>query len=78
MPDETTEETKLKTFTVAIPITGVIYVTVEAENKADAIDKAWESEDLKLKNCEEWHAHDYIVRGNVFSGTLNEINATED
>ncbi len=65
----------MKTYNVAVPFTGVAYVTVEAENKKDAINKALMSEDLDFKNCEELEYHRQIVQGNVFHGCLNEAEA---
>lgn len=65
----------MKTWSVAVPITGIIYVTVEAKNEKAAIEAALQSEDLTLDNCESWNAHEQIVRGNVFSGELNIAEA---
>jgi hypothetical protein len=68
----------VKTWNVAVPLSGVIYVTVEAENEKDAIEKALQSDDLKLDNVEEWNASRYLVQGNVFYGVLSEANAEEE
>lgn len=65
-------------FDVAVPITGVIYVTVEAENEEEAIEKALESEELTLENIETWEAHRHIVQGNVFYGEQNEIEVVDE
>lgn len=73
--DSGEEVTGLKTWNVAVPITGVVYVTVEAADEESAIeaalDKAGDNE------IEEWEAHRRIVGGNVFYGTLNEAEAEE-
>lgn len=67
-----------KTFSVAVPITGIIYVTVEAADKDEAVEKALSSDELTLNNCEEWSAHEQIVKGNVFYGDLNRATAKEE
>ena len=71
-----------KTYVVSVPITGVIYVEVEAENEDEAINLAMESEDLTLKAVEEWEPHRRVVKGNVFCGlareaTLKKLNEVE-
>lgn len=67
----------MKTYTVAVPMTGVIYVNVEADTDAEAIEKALQSEDLKLDNVEEWEYHKKVVQGNVFHGVQREIEVLE-
>lgn len=78
MSDET--ETEKKRFTVALPITGVIYVEVEAKDEDDAINAAL-MEDLvdgeKWPEPEEWQVHRQIVEGNIFHGGMNEAYAEE-
>lgn len=69
---------KKKTFTVAVPITGIIRVTVEAADEDAALEQAMSSDELKLDNCEEWSAHEQIVKGNVFYGDLNRAYAKEE
>lgn len=66
---------KLKEYDVCVPITGIIWVTVEAENEDDAIEKAMESDELSRDNIEEWETHEIIVRGNVFYGHTNQAHA---
>ena len=66
-----------KEFEVCIPITGVIWVTVEAENEKDAIKAAFESEELTLDHVEEWEAHEAICTGNVLHASQNEAYAVE-
>lgn len=66
---------KLRTYSVAIPITGVVYTEVDAENKEDAIRKALESEDVSLDNVEDWSSHKHVVQGNVFYGKLAQAEA---
>ena len=68
----------MKTYTIAVPITGVIYVDVKANSEEDALEAALESEDLSLDKCEEWEAHEHIVRGNVFYGHQNKIEVVAE
>lgn len=65
-----------KEFDVCLPITGVVYVTVEAEDKESAITAALNS-DLSLDDIEEWEAHRHITQGNVFYGNQNSASAEE-
>jgi len=67
----------LRDFDVCIPITGTIWVTVEAENEEDAIEKAFMSDDLTLQNIEEWECHKEICSGNVLHASQNEAYAEE-
>lgn len=46
-----------KEYEVCMPITGIIWVTVEAESEEEAIEAAFESDQLTLDNVEEWEAH---------------------
>lgn len=64
-------------YTVAVPITGVIYVEVEADDEAGAKVAALESDGLTLDNVEEWNTHRQVVQGNVFYGTQNAVEITE-
>lgn len=66
-----------KTYVVSVPITGIIYVEVEAENEDEAIDLAMKSEDLSLDSVEEWEPHRYVVKGNAFYGKAREATAEE-
>lgn len=65
-----------KTYSVAVPISGVIHVEVEADSKEEAIDKALESEQLTLENIDEWTPHRHLVQGNVCYATQRQANAT--
>ncbi len=59
-------------YIVSIPITGVVHVEVDADDKQSAIDLAFEnmgdSEDI------EWEGHEIVCDGNVFHGAHNELN----
>lgn len=63
-----------KTWSVELPISGKLILEVEANTKAEAIDKALEG-DYSENDIEEWSAEKYLVRGNVFYGVLSEANA---
>lgn len=67
----------MKEYEVLVPITGYIIVNVNAENKEDAVNKAFESDELTLDNIEQWDSHECVVKGNVFYGTVNEIEVNE-
>lgn len=60
-----------KRYTVKIPIVAVCYVEVDAENEKEAMDKAFESEDLNLENVEEWDPYRIIVEGNFLHTSNN-------
>lgn len=68
-------EGKLATYLVAIPVTGVAYVEVEATSEKEAIDKAFEGEGDDEPQLEEWEMHHEICAGNTFHGSLNETYA---
>ena len=62
------------TYSVAIPITGVVCVEVESDielSEKDAIEQAMEK-DVTSDDIEEWELHHIVVRGNVFYGMQNE------
>lgn len=64
----------MKTYGVTLPVTGILYVEVEAENENDAIDKAMEA-DVTIDDIQEWESHRQIVQGNVFHGHTNNADA---
>ena len=64
-----------KNYDVALPITGVIVVTVEADSEEDAIEKALGSDQLETENIESWEAHEIICQGNVLYAEQNEAEA---
>ena len=73
-----------KEYEVLIPLTGYVSVIVEAESSEEAKDKAFVEDfyiDLKSESnnvqLQEFETHEHIVRGNVFYGTLNEIEVEE-
>ena len=74
----------MKTYSVQIPVTGSIIVTVEAENAKAAEDAAWELADFQVVPerpdvCEagEFETHRHVTRGNVCSAVCNDINVEE-
>lgn len=79
----------MKRFAVRMPCTMSLYMEVEAETKEDAKEAAYAlnfgvvtkaadeaAEDAELY-IEEFEMHDYVTRGNVFYGVLNEIDIEE-
>ena len=68
----------MKRYTVKVPIVAVCYVDVEAENEKDAMDKAFESEDLKLENVEEWEPLEHITQGNVIYTYHNDAEIVNE
>ena len=68
----------MKRYTVAVPITGVIYVEVNAESEKEALTAALDSDGLTRDNIEEWEAHDYVTRGNVCSAVQNSIEVVSE
>lgn len=63
------------TWEVRVPIAGYAVVSVTADSEADAEKKALEV--VTLEHIEEWEGLRNIVRGNVFCGPLNSIEADE-
>ncbi len=68
---------KLKNYTVVLPVTGSLYVEVKAESEEAAIEKAFEK-DLTVDMLEDWNVHREICQGNVFHGEQNEAYAEEN
>lgn len=61
---------------VSLPVTGQIYVEVDADDEESAIDAALEKElTNKEKRLMEWETIREVVRGNVFSGMLRQADA---
>lgn len=67
----------MKKYTVKVPIVAVCYVEVEAENEQEAIDMAFESDDLKLENVDEWEPLEHIVEGNVLHTYNGDVEVEE-
>ena len=68
----------MKLYTVKVPIVAVCYVDVEAENEKQAIEMAFESEDLKLENVDEWEPLEHITQGNVIYTYHNDVEIVEE
>ena len=60
---------------VSIPLTGWVYLEVEAENEEEALDKAWDK--ATLDDMVEWEFTKHICRGNVLDVVLNEAEVEE-
>jgi len=67
----------MKKYYVSIPFTGYCTVEVEAENKEEAIEKAWKSPNLDIRKAEEAEFHTCVADGNVCYARLNEIDVEE-
>ena len=68
-------------YSVRIPVTGFVEVTIEAESPDDAIDRALDleidiDEPMMYDHC-EFETHEVIWNGNVFYGIINEIEVEE-
>lgn len=61
----------MKTYNITLPITGIIYKTVEAESEEKAI--ALAIDESTIDDIEEWEVHRKIVGGNIFYGLQNEM-----
>ena len=66
----------MKSYYVTIPITGYVFVDIQAESEDEAKEKAFNS-DFCSNDIEEWSTHEKIVEGNVFYGMQNEIDIEE-
>lgn len=66
----------MKTYSVAIPITGVIYTEVQAEDEEAAIDLAMETT-FTLDDIDEWELHRRVVEGNVCHAHTSRASAEE-
>lgn len=70
-------------YSVQIPITGSILVTVEADTPEDAEEKAWSLADFKvtadnpMAEMGDFETHKHVARGNVCSAVCNDINVEE-
>lgn len=60
----------MKEFEVTLPVHGIIYMTVEAETKEEAIEYALNN--YREDDLEEWSAYESLGRGNV-----NYVSPTE-
>ena len=68
----------MKNYFVRVPISGFVEVEVQAESESEAIDKAFDSEDLNLENVGEWEVHEHICTGNVCHASLTDIECYEE
>lgn len=69
----------MKKFRVILPVSGTVYIEVEAEDKNDAINKALTGECLGkfLGHPDEGECHQAIVQGNVYDASQWKAVATE-
>lgn len=64
-----------RSYSVKIPVTGVIAYIMDADSPEEAINKALEDDDFDFSDIEELNKHRIICQGNVFNGELNEAEA---
>ncbi len=69
-------KTGRRKFSVAIPITGVIYTEVDANSEAEAIEKALQKP-FDTKDIETWQQHRHVCQGNVFYGEQCDAEAED-
>lgn len=53
----------MKTWNVAVPITGIAYVEVQADDEEAAIEAALNSNSLTIDAIETWEAHEHVTQG---------------
>lgn len=68
----------MKRYTVKVPIVAVCYVEVEAESEKEAIDLAFESDDVSLESVEEWEPLKHITQGNVIHTYHNDAEVVAE
>jgi hypothetical protein len=66
----------MKTWEVTLPVSGLVYTTVEAESEEEAIEKALNG-DYTLEDIQEWSTHEKIVQGNICYAIQWQAEATE-
>lgn len=62
-------------YIITIPIAGYVTMSVEAANKEDAIDEAFQN--ASLNDIDEWDVYSQIVEGNVLYAPQNEVEVEE-
>lgn len=74
----------MPTYSVQIPVTGSIIVTVDAETPEAAKVAAWDLADFKVvpehpdaAEAAEFEFHEHVTKGNVCSAACNDINVEE-
>lgn len=68
----------MPTWSVFIPLTGVLTIEVEAKTKSEAIEAAWSKCHSEGPGDDyTWEAVDHTTTGNVFHGELNDVDAQE-
>lgn len=70
-------------YSVQIPVTGSIIVTVEAADETAAQEAAWDKAGFRIM-CDdedaeagEFESHDKVAYGNVCAAVCNEINVEQ-
>ena len=50
---------------------------MKQKNESEALNKAFDSDELKLNNIIEWEAHEHICKGNVCYAVMNDCEVEE-
>lgn len=66
----------MKKWGVRLPVSGYVYVEVEAADEDAAIEAAFDAA-FDARDIEEWEVHRDIVQGNVCSAVLWSAEAEE-
>lgn len=69
----------MKKYGVSIPLTGYIYIEVEADSEQAAEEAAWEKFNVEGEKAGDiaWELVDHVTTGNVFHGELNDVCVDE-
>ncbi|MCP4493277.1 MAG: hypothetical protein GY820_39135 [Gammaproteobacteria bacterium] len=71
----------MKEYSVRVPFTGFVDVTVEAESEKEAEEKFWEMGIYEFSDKRvdhhEWEFHTIVCQGNVLYAEQNEIEVEE-
>jgi hypothetical protein len=71
----------MKTYSVTMPITGVIHVEVQAESEEIALEAFWAEIDTMsgedINNSLEWEYCPHVTTGNVTHAMQNDVEIEE-
>ena len=65
----------MKKYGVCMPVTGYVYMEVEANNEEEALDFVYEN--ATLNDIGEWELTDYVCKGNVSYAVMSEYEIYE-
>ena len=66
----------MKKFGVTIPLTGYVYVELEAESEEEAVAKGM-AEDFSVVDIEDWETVEQVCQGNICYAMENKAYAEE-